>query len=500
MNQLATSVEIYRLKAHSREIAGIIVLAAISAVAAYLVFAYPPGLFAVLYCAVLAFVIVTWYRPISGVAVILGLTLIVEQVNFADFVPFTRELPLYDNLSNITPFGPLVANALELMLVAVLATVMVRVVIRRERKWKANPLTWPIAAFGAALVMWLAMGMVNGGAANIALWELRALGYFVLLALLVPQILENRSDVQLVVWVAVLGIVLKAAQGVYNYVVILKGDLADVPAITGHEDALFFAFIIVLLLGLAAYRASKGKLALLLFAAPVIGFTFVATNRRAAYVALALGMVVLAIMLLTDKSRRKLVATVGIPLLIATVLVVAAGWNSDGAIGRPARAIQSITNPASTEDIQSNQYRKVEEYNLITTIKASPMVGIGFGRAYQMGAKLDEIGFSLQSFIPHNEIFWLWAKMGTLGFAVFWAMIGFMLAYAVYAFRILKDPYYKVVAAAVAALIVMQMVVSYVDLQLTFARNMVLLGTMVGILASLVRLDQPPREVRRAFR
>jgi O-antigen ligase len=157
-------------------------------------------------------------------------------------------------------------------------------------------------------------------------------------------------------------------------------------------------------------------------------------------------------------------------------------------------------NPASTEDIQSNQYRKVEEYNLITTIKASPMVGIGFGRAYQMGAKLDEIGFSLQSFIPHNEIFWLWAKMGTLGFAVFWAMIGFMLAYAVYAFRTLKDPYYKVVAAAVAALIVMQMVVSYVDLQLTFARNMVLLGTMVGILASLVRLDQPPREVRRAFR
>jgi O-antigen ligase len=301
-------------------------------------------------------------------------------------------------------------------------------------------------------------------------------------------------------WTTVLVITFKAFQGLYNYLFILEGDLSEVQAVTGHEDALFFGFMLVFLCGLAAYGASKGKLALLAISAPVIGFTFVATDRRAAYVALALGVFVLAVMLLTDKSKRKLVAVIGIPLLLATLLVVGAGWNSDGAIGRPARAIKSITAPASNEDVKSNEYRRVEAFNLIITIKQSPLVGIGFGRPYQMAGKLDEIGFSLQSFIPHNEIFWLWAKMGTIGFAVFWAMVGSIVAYAVTAFRTVRDPYYKAVVAAIAALVVMQMVVSYVDLQLTFARNMVLLGVMVGVLARLVQLDQPRRVVNRALR
>jgi O-Antigen ligase len=500
MNQLTTSVEIYRLKAHSRETTGALLLAVISAVAAYLVFEYPPGWYALLFCAVLGFVLVTWYRPVAGVTAILGITLLTEQVNFADFVPFTRELQLYDNLSNITPFSGVLANALELLLVTVVVTVLVRVVIRRERRWKPNPLIGPILAFSGALIMWLVLGMMRGGEANIALWELRALMYFCMLAVLVPQIIENRSDVQLIMWTAILVIAFKAFQGLYNYAIVLRGDLAGVQAITGHEDALFFAFILVMLAGLVAYRASKGKLAVLAVSAPVIGFTFVATDRRVAYVALVIGMALFAAMLLTDKTKRKLVAVVGIPVAIAIVLVLAVGWNSDGAIGRPARALKSITNPSSTEDKQSNQYRKVEEFNLIVTIKQSPFVGIGFGRPYQMAGKLDKITFTLASFIPHNEIFWLWAKMGTIGFAVFWSMIGFVVAYSVAAFRTLKDPYYRVLAAAIGALVAMQTIVSYADLQLTFARNMVLLGVMVGVLARLSQLDDPVREVRRAFR
>ena len=45
----------------------------------------------------------------------------------------------------------------------------------------------------------------------------------------------------------------------------------------------------------------------------------------------------------------------------------------------------------------------------------------------------------------------------------------------------------------------MQMIVSYADLQLTFARNMVLLGVMVGVLARLAELDKPTQAVRRVL-
>ena len=88
-----------------------------------------------------------------------------------------------------------------------------------------------------------------------------------------------------------------------------------------------------------------------------------------------------------------LVAWVGIPLVVVLAFTLVVGWNSPGPIGQPARAIKSIQAPATTEDIQSNYYRRAEEVNLIMTIRSSPILGLGFGRPFQAAGQLSKIDF-----------------------------------------------------------------------------------------------------------
>jgi hypothetical protein len=55
--------------------------------------------------------------------------------------------------------------------------------------------------------------------------------------------------------------------------------------------------------------------------------------------------------------------------------------------------------------------------------------------------------------------------------------------------RRLKDPFFQALAGMIIALVVMQVVIAYADLQLTFYRNMIYLGVMLGILMRLDRID-----------
>lgn len=489
---LITSAEDYRSIARFQSAIAMGLLTLGSAVVAAALVAYPPGWLALVACLGCAVVVATWFRPVLGVASVLAPTIIFEQFDFAFFRPVTRAVPFFENISNFTPLGGFAASPLEVLLVVVATLTIGRRVIRRQR-FHPNPIAVPVAALAVCLIIWLAYGLIEGGTPSIALWELRGLAYFCLLAFLVPQTVETERDVRLLMWVAIAGVVLKAAQGAWNYAVVLGGDLSEVISVTGHEDAVFIAWMLVLLSALLAYRASVAQRTVLLVSAPVMLFTFIATDRRAAYVALALGLVVMGALVATDRAKRHLLLRVGLPLVLATSFLLLAGWNSDGAIGKPARAVKSISAPESTEDVQSNYYRRAEEVNLIMTIRSSPLLGLGFGRPFQASGILSKIDFSLADYIPHNEIMWLWAKMGTVGFAVFWTMIGSLIAYGGVVFRGARRPYTKAVSGLVTAAIAMQVVVSYVDLQLTFARNMVFLGVLVGVLGRLAAIEEVGR-------
>lgn len=463
----------------------------LSLTAIVLLLKFPPSWVSLLLC--LGIAPVTWHRPALGIASVLGITLLVEQYNFGVnvFRPITALVPLFDNASRITGVRGFEASPLEILLFAVAVVVLTRAVTRHAQVRK-NPLTVPVLAFLIALSASLVLGLARGGAFTIALWEVRGLVYFCLLVFVVPQTVATRRDVRMIMWVAIVVIGVKAAQGVWNYAIVLKGDVGLVGSVTGHEDALFIAWMFVLLVGLLVYRAARRQRLALLATAPLMAFAFVATERRAAYAALALGLVVLAALVASDVSKRRLLVKVGVPALVIFVLMAGVGWSSSGALGAPARVIKSIVAPQSVEDVESNYYRQVENENLMDAIKTQPVFGLGFGRPFQRPGQrgIVDVGFSLENYIAHNEIMWIWAKMGTLGFALFWVMMGGFIAFGGVVFRTVRQPYSKVLAALVTCAVAMQIVVSSVDLQLTYARNMVFLGVLVGILARLPALDE----------
>jgi hypothetical protein len=122
--------------------------------------------------------------------------------------------------------------------------------------------------------------------------------------------------------------------------------------------------------------------------------------------------------------------------------------------------------------------------------------GIGFGNKYDQPISLVFIPFSLRDYIPHNEIFWLIVKSGMVGFFFFWLFLDAFILRAAHLFYRLADPYLKSICAMIIIAIIGQVVVSYYDLQLTFYRNMVYLGLVMGFLPTLEILNAVPAESR----
>lgn len=490
MAETVQTVTAYEESARRKARSALLAVTAVSIVLAVLILAFPPGFYPALAVAVVGLMVATWFWPVIGVAVVLGLTLLFEQYDFATFTPITRTVPFFENAANFTGIEGFVVTPLEILLVCVAAVVLVQAV-GKVRPMRENPLALPVFLFTAALAIWFLYGVVSGGDVKIALWEIRALAYLCLLVFVVPQVVATPRDVSVLLWVAILMVGVKAAQGAWNYFVVLGGDMAGERSVTGHEDALFMAWVMVFLVALLTYRTGRGQKVALAVLTPLMLATFVVTDRRAAYAALAVGLGTAAVLIATDRSRRVRIVKAAVPLFVAGVFVIMAGWNASGPLGMPAETLRSIIAPENQEDIDSSYYRAAEEINLIHAIESEPIVGLGFGLPFQSSGQggIVDVGFTLENYIAHNEIVWIWAKMGTVGFAIFWVMFGSIIVFGCVAARTLRDPYLRAVAILVTCAVVMQIVVSYVDLQLTYARNMVFLGVLIGILCRLPALD-----------
>ncbi len=124
------------------------------------------------------------------------------------------------------------------------------------------------------------------------------------------------------------------------------------------------------------------------------------------------------------------------------------------------------------------------------SFQSSPLVGIGFGRPMAYVFPMADISsvYPLWNFIPHNTILWIGMRMGTVGLVAFWALIGMAILAAARQMHKRTDPLLRGVAAFAIVVIVAELVVAWGDLQLENYRNMMFLGTMLGIIDALPRV------------
>jgi O-antigen ligase len=416
--------------------------------------------FALLACAATAVLL----RPIAGVYITVFFALLGDGVAMVGY-PFNINFSSPESILYVN--GALTFSPVELFLV--LTGVSWFAHLAGTRSWHVfgRPLLWPLVVFAGLIGVGLLYGVgLYGGDLTTGMWELRPLLYAVAMYFFASNLFTRTAHYVSLAWAVVLAISVQNIFAIAFYLGLSAPDRLALESLTEHPTSVFYAWVILLTLAVCVLRGCSrwARFLLVLAVIPTV-YVFVLSQRRAAFVALAAGFVVFAIVLFF--RRRK-----AFYILLPTVLILTAGytaafWNANDGVGFGARAIKSVFAPdeVSERDSASDIYRAIENYNLVYTIRAEPLTGVGFGKPFYQPAPLPNISwFVFYQYIPHNSVLWIWLKMGLAGFVTLLFIIAATIRAGIRAS--LRVPSGDALAVTVSALafVVMFFVFAYVDL------------------------------------
>jgi hypothetical protein len=444
------------------------------------------------FLALITIVFVSFYHLDWGFNIFIGMVLLFDQFRIPRFEPFTVKVQYFRNLKETYLSGMdfAVINPLELHMFLLIFVWLIILATKKQSSVVRVPV-WPIAVL---FFIWLGYSFVYGLTSNgdllPALWELRALFYLGVMYFFVPQIIQDKQQLKNLIWVCIGAISFKALQGVARFVR-LGFSSEGAPSLTNHEDPLFFVSLIILFFGLVLFKVDSRQRSILKWMVIPLIIGFFVAQRRATYGGFAVALIAF-IVLLPSVNRAKLLKIV-LPGIAVFGLYLAIFWNSTSSAGYTAQILKSAFSKEEEftgDRYYSNLYRDYEKYNLAVTVRNAPVTGIGFGKKYDMPLELWFIPYTLRDYIPHNEILWLLVKTGAIGFFLFFLFLNSYLFYASSVFSHLNDSYLKAVCAIAIVAVVSQVVVSYYDLQLTYYRNMIYLGVLMGLVPVFELIDK----------
>ena len=424
-------------------------------------------------------------HPDVGVYLLFAVAILFEQWAIPGLEPITAQTRVFQNISTYTPI-PLRLSLADLLMVLTLTSWAARRLVGRHQPFRMGPLGWAVAAYGGVFVLGTVIGVARGGwNTDAALAEARAPFQMCLLYFLTANLIRDRQQVMVLVWELVVLVGVKGLQGILNYQEAAAAQ-ADLSAVTGHEDVVFFDLTIVLLLviGLLGLRTRLGYVLLALL--PLIAGAELLTERRVGFIALGAVAVAITILIFAENPRRGLVIA-GVGALLAGAYLVAF-WDVAGPLGEPIRALRSAMNDSSlsVRDQLSDQWRVIENRNIAFTMRQLPLTGVGVGQAHLFHEQQVPVTFVYWRYITHNALMWLWLKAGPIGAFVLWFLVARVLLLGSALYLRLRDPVLRSIAVVPVALIFIQVIFSSVELGLTYSRNMIVLGVALGLFSFLV--------------
>lgn len=438
----------------------------------------------------LAFAAAVCWQPRLGLFTAFGLVLLFEMGS----PDILMEPGRYINFGLQSSLGisGFIVSPLELMLMLTLVVWLVTGLVNHTLNFTGGDLGWPITMFFLAVLAGLLRGAAGSGDMYIAFWEARSLLYVGVCYLLAVNLVRTRKDVATLVVVFLIANGIYALEGAYRYIFLIRPDLLGVPQEFEytHEVVIFLS---VLVLQAILQLVVGGKLWMRLLGivlAPIGLFTLLATQRRAGYIALAIAFLFMTIPWFV--RHRKAVLLILAPSAVVVAMYLPIFWNNSGFLGQPARAVRSMITP-DERDASSNNYRDLEKINIRETMKADPILGVGFGREFTFYVPLPDLSWwPFWRFQPHHNILWIWLKVGGPGFVLFWILMLGSLALASSRTLTLNDRSLVTFAYLALASIVATLIFCYVDLGLTNGRLTFFLGTILGVLAGLRAIDAEP--------
>ena len=368
-------------------------------------------------------VFATFYNPRYGLYVMFFFGMMADA-NLLRTYPFNRNFSSGESILFVG--GAYIFSPLELFIALTYISWLGQAAFRRKLKFHMTPMFWPIMTFAAFMVYGLVWGIVRGGAnINIGLWEVRPILYMPAIFILASSLLETRQHINNIYWILIVALFIEGIAGVVFSATVLNWDVGSVEKITEHSAAIHINTYIVLLAATFLYKGSRIRRAVMLSFIPPVLFTYVATQRRTAFLTLGMSLALMSIVLF--KENRKIFYLIVPPAAAFGVLYIIAFWNVDGAAGMPAQAVKSVIAPDTTsaKDQSSDEYRIIENLNSAFTIHQYPLTGVGFGQKFVIAFPMPDISFfDWWEYITHNSIMWIWMKTGFGGFFSMMVMIG----------------------------------------------------------------------------
>lgn len=447
----------------------------------------PSSIAWLLYLACLAAIL---YRPRFGVYLLVGLTLFGDN-NLHPWYPFTKNFSSRESLLFLA--DALVFSPLETFIVATGVSWLGRMVMERRFKIHFGPIFWPAVLFLAFITYGLAFGLLRGGNTVIALWETRSIYYMLALLLFTANLIETRAQLSRLLWIIALLLFLKGIAGVMYVANVLQWDRTGVERIAEHSMSIHFNLLFVLVAAVWMYHDSTLRRLILPLLTPVVLFSFVANQRRAGFITLAIA--VLIIVLLLYREHRKLFWFIAPTGGVAFLAYLAAFWNNTGSLGIMARAVRSVIGQPTARDAASNIYRDIENINIMFTIQTAPLQGVGFGQKFYIIAPMADISvFEWWEYITHNSVLWIWMKAGAGGFYALLLLVGMAMIVGGRMVRTMPRGELRTAALVASLYLMMHFIYAYVDMSWDI-RSMVLVGTMMGVLTALPGIAARPLPV-----
>jgi hypothetical protein len=432
------------------------------------------------------------YRPILGLYIIVICAILIEQEPLTGTPIGTDHLEIFYWPARLQG---LPERPIGFFMLAMLVAIVAVRLLHHQRTLYGGKLFYPFIFFRGCVAMGVLHGMASGGDFKIVVLEVRPFWYLFISYILAFNTVTKVSHIRTILWITVLGTAVKAVQGVYIVYNYLGGHIEGHNEIMAHEQSFFFILVLLLLVLMLLHKVQRGLLIAILCSLPCLLLALLANNRRADYVALLAGVGVAwtLIILIKPSARRVLIPALTCCVLLGTGYVLAF-HNASGAIGLPANAVISVFKPSATDarDTASNLYRTTEDFDLKYTEAQSPILGYGFGKPFLEPQVLPNIAQIDPDylFIPHNNVLWIWMRLGPIGFLALWNLIGSGIVGGCFIARRLKNPELQVFAVFVVAALVMEVIVAYSDYQFFFYRNVIYIGVILGALFKLPAIAQ----------
>jgi O-antigen ligase len=432
-------------------------------------------------------------KPVFGIYLI-GFFVLFSDASISPWFPFAKNLSSRESVLYLS--DGLTISPLEVLLGVTAASWLLHLLIdRREVTLVRARLFKPMLVFTGFVFFGIAYGTVMGGNRWFAVWEFRPLLYLPIMYILVTNLFTTRRQYVRLFLVMLVALLAHAVLALDKYLQLSAAEREGLESLVDHGSAVQFGMI--LLAVLAAWMLPKSptwmRVVLPVLAVPV-AWTWVVSERRAAAIGLAVGLILVAAVLALVKPKRLLVIAPVLLLLIVGYL--GAFWQSEDPIGFPAQAIKSVIAPGDTssQDQSSNVYRAIENYDIMFTIKSKPLTGLGFGHAFYKPIPLPDISFFVfYQYIPHNSILWIWIKLGIGGFLAMLYLFGSALRAGVRSIMQARPGRDLLMTVLAAGYIVMYLVFAYVDIAWD-PRSMICVAVAMAICSSYAGL--PDDETR----